>query len=134
MRGISGCGKSTYTKKHFPGAVIVSADHYFEQGGKYKFDQTKLPAAHAWCFKNFESALKVGKPLVVVDNTNTRKWEMERYVEAAKAAGYDVDVVRLVCDPAVAAARNVHQVPVDAVAAMAARFEPYPGEHIVNQK
>lgn len=72
-----------------------------------------------------------GEPLIVIDNTNTRKWEMQRYYDTAIEAGYAVDVIRLVCDPAKAASRNVHQVPADAVAKMAARFEAWPGEKLV---
>ena len=132
MRGISGCGKSTYTRKHYPKAVVVSADHYFERNGKYEFDREKLGAAHADCFRRFNQALQKREPLIVVDNTNTRKWEMERYYDAAVKAGYQVEVVRLVCDPDKAAKRNVHQVPADAVTNMASRFEPWPGELIVH--
>lgn len=132
MRGISGCGKSTYTRKHYPDAKVYSADHYFERNGTYQFDATKLKAAHDDCFRRFQTGIAKNEPLIVIDNTNTRKWELERYYDAAVQAGYDVTVVRLVCDPAKIGTRNVHNVPADKVAQMASRFEPWPGEKLVH--
>lgn len=133
MRGISGCGKSTYVRKHYPNATVVSADHYFERNGKYEFDRDKLGHAHGECFRKFTTALHRGDPLIVVDNTNTRARELSHYYDAAINSGYEVTVVRLVCDPEKAAKRNVHQVPAEVVANMAGRFEPWPKEVLVRE-
>lgn len=136
IRGISGAGKSTYVKKHFPDAVVCSADHHFEdKEGGYNFDPRKLGAAHGSCKRKFAEALQRKEPLVVVDNTNTKMKEMTPYYKAAKAAGYEVRVVRLVVDPEVAASRNVHNVPEEVVKRMQARFADTPpewGEKIVS--
>ena len=47
----------------------------------------------------------------MVDNTNISRVEMAPYVQVAAALGYEVEVVRVRCDPRVAAQRNVHGVP-----------------------
>ena len=131
LRGISGAGKSTYIQKHFPQAAVVSADHYFSRGGGYKFDPLLLSKAHGSCLWNFQKAVCQHKPLVVVDNTNTRVQEMRQYIEYAKQHGYSVEVVRLKVDPEVAAQRNVHGVSADVIQQMQNRFEDYPGEKVV---
>ena len=132
LRGISGSGKSTYTAKHFPDAVVCSADYYFGHGNNYNFNASKLGAAHYQCFELFQAAVNSGKPNIVLDNTNTMLKEFKRYIEYAEKHGYKVNVVRLVVDPKVAAKRNVHNVPQDKVQAMQDRFVDYPGETLVH--
>lgn len=133
LRGISGAGKSTYTRTFLPSALVCSADLFFELGGDgYKFDASKLGQAHQWCFSQFEAALQRGVENVVVDNTNTKLWEFKNYVAAAAKYGYTVQVVRLTVDPKVAAARNVHGVPADKVQQMQDRFQDFPGETIID--
>lgn len=128
MRGPSGSGKSTYTKKHFPEAVVCSADSYFERSGEYKFDRTKLGAAHGYSKGKCETSLKKGVPLVVVDNTNTTLREMKPYVKLARQYGYTVRFVRLETPVTVAAGRNTHGVPEEAVQRMADRMADVPEE------
>ena len=133
LRGISGAGKSTFTKANFPNAVVCSADTYFiGSDGVYRFNPALLGLAHKACFKRFEVALQQGVDEVVVDNTNTTLREMKGYVETAAKYGYDLKVFRLVVDPAIAAARNQHGVPADKVQAMQDRFQDFEGEEIVD--
>lgn len=132
MRGVSGSGKSTFVFNNFPTATVCSADKFFMKDGVYKFDPTKLGNAHAWCSNQFNQALKRGDEIVVVDNTNTKLWEMKNYLEEAARFGYEVKVVRLVVDPKIAAARNLHGVPADKVQQMQDRFQDFPGETIVD--
>lgn len=131
MRGISGSGKSTYAKTNFPGAVICSADHYFMRDGEYHWDRDKLGDAHGQCFGRFKQSLIDGAPLIVIDNTNIRRREVARYFDEATQFGYSVSVIRVTCDPALAALRNVHAVPAEMVEAMQARFEDWPGEELI---
>ncbi len=124
MRGISGSGKSTYTRTHYPDAQVFSADHEFIQpDGKYVFDPKKLGEAHLSCWRKTHEALMQGAPCVVVDNTHTTMWEMSPYVQMGKALGYDVLIVRMDTDPALCAKRNVHGVPEKKVMEMAQRFQ-----------
>lgn len=126
MRGISGSGKSTVARdlaKGEAGAVIVSADHYFERpDGSYDFDPAKLSEAHGQCFRLFIEALQAGVAMVVCDNTNTSASEASPYMLAAQAYGYDASVVEVHCDPKVAAARNSHGTPEHVVERMADRM------------
>lgn len=130
LRGISGSGKSTYTKKHHPTALVCSADDYFMQTGTYVFDQAKLGDAHRWCMKKFVDAIREdhddlpSSPMeVVVDNTNTQLWEFSGYVQVAEAHGCTVEIVRMDTPVSVAAGRNAHGVPLKSVQSMSDRFQ-----------
>ena len=129
LQGVPGSGKSFYANEFVAHAnvksVICSADDYFyELGGgtKYAFDASKLGQAHGACFRRFIGAVRSEVPVVVVDNTNTTVSEISPYVLGGEAYGYEVEVVQVLCDPAVAAARNTHGVPEKAIQAMAARI------------
>lgn len=118
MRGVSGAGKSTYIKNHFPGAVICSADHFWiDENGKYNFDLKRLGEAHAWCLRQFIEKLVIkgcAADYIVVDNTNTSIAELAPYVAIAAAYGYEVEVISLNIDVEKANKRNVHNVPMEA--------------------
>lgn len=120
LRGIPGAGKTKYAQKYFPTATRVSADDFFlKPDGTYVWNARLLGAAHRDCLRRFRRALKAGDPLIVVDNTSIRPREIRPYVKAAEAAGYDVEIVTLLCDPAVAIARGTHGVPGTKVEQMA---------------
>jgi predicted ABC-type ATPase len=89
LRGVPGSGKSTLASVlENMGAVVCTADDYFERDGTYKFDPTKLGAAHAACLKKCESSMSSGTQLIVVANTNTTESEVNVYIKAAKSSGY----------------------------------------------
>ncbi len=85
----AGAGKSTVTRQliaamqaRIPQAkcVIASADDYFVRPGVgYVHDASKLKEAHASCRATAEAALRARTPLIIVDNTNTAKWEYADY-------------------------------------------------------
>jgi len=124
MQGIAGSGKSTFVARiaDHPGAVVLSADHYFEKGGEYRFDPSKLVDAHAECMRHFIEAIHLQSCLVVVDNTNTTAVEIAPYYSVAKAYGAEVEIVSVSCDPEVGAARNTHGAPLAVCKAMAQRI------------
>ena len=128
MIGCPGSGKSTWIKNNeSPDAVVVSADHWFIQAnGEYVFDPNQLGAAHADCMRRFREALaNPDVEAIVVDNTNTSRKAVKPYLDAATAAGAITIGMILQVDPAVAAARNVHGVPLETIERMAkevARF------------
>lgn len=132
MSGISGAGKDTYIKGVHPTAQVVSADHFFMVGGEYRFDPTKLGYAHASCMRDFitkcqktnDAQVMLGRHSghIIVNNTNTTTEEIAPYYSVAKAFGAEVTLLTLHCDPEIAAKRNVHGVPLQAIRAMAQRI------------
>jgi predicted ABC-type ATPase len=133
LQGVPGAGKSTWIRENMLSRVprsqpvVVSADHYFMRGGEYRFDPTKLGAAHESCMRAFIGAITAARGDVVVDNTNITALEMAPYYLAGRAMGFDVVLVRFDVDAKVAAERNVHGVPLAAIERMkAAMAEPPP--------
>ncbi len=135
MQGIPGSGKSTYVAAVAGVTTVCSADRFFiERDGVYRFDPARLGEAHGACLRRFAKALASAEDaeenrhrtaftdppaVIVVDNTNTTVLEVAPYMALASAYGADVQIVRVQCDPEVAASRNVHGVPVHAVRRMA---------------
>jgi predicted kinase len=127
MRGTSGSGKSSYAKKHYPDAVVCSADNFFiQKDGTYKFRADLLGRAHKTCHESFVKALRNKARTIVVDNTNTTLREYKHYLQDARNYGYDVLFVRLDTPVDVAAKRNAHGVPLEAVERMANRMDEVP--------
>jgi len=135
LRGVSGSGKS-FKAKQLAGenGVICSADDYFVEkgGGEYAFDSNLLGEAHQQCQNRTLDAIKAGLSPVIVDNTNTRLWEMKKLkpiINLAQSLGYSVrieepetdwwksrDIDEMVN-------KNSHGVPREAIERMVGRFE-----------
>lgn len=99
LAGCAGSGKSTYVRRAFPMALVVSADHYFDDmavrtGRTFQdvWDLRLLGVAHSLCQDRFREALGAGQPLVVVDNTNVRATDRQRFVKKALEHGYEVEI------------------------------------------
>ena len=95
MRGVSGSGKSTLARKiaEQEASVVYSTDDFFMVEGRYKFVPERLGEFHAANQMRTEMALRDQCPLVIVDNTNCRAWEMRPYVQMALEHGYTVEIV-----------------------------------------
>ena len=98
MRGTSGSGKS-FKAKQLAGenGVICSADDFFIERGKgeYAFDPSLLGRAHQQCQNKATEAIQKGLSPVIIDNTNTRLWEMKKLrpiVELAQSLGYNIRI------------------------------------------
>ena len=81
MRGVPGSGKSTKAKAL--GGFVLSTDDFFmtaEDNPKYLFNPKQLGAAHAWNQNRARDAMTAGIEHVIVDNTNRRVMEFERYM------------------------------------------------------
>lgn len=125
MRGLPGSGKSTKALTY--NGVIVSADHFFiEQDGGYSFNISRLAEAHSECMRKFLWECENETPIIVVDNTNTKKWEYSDYVQKAKYFGYSVIIDSLFdgkCTTNQLAKRNIHGCPEAKIIAMMNRWE-----------
>ncbi|XP_035682236.1 NEDD4-binding protein 2-like isoform X1 [Branchiostoma floridae] len=93
LRGCPGSGKSTLAKKLKGNkGVILSTDDFFMKKDKYEFDPSQLGDAHAWNKDRAELAMKVGMTPVIIDNTNTERWEMKPYVVLGVKYGYMIEI------------------------------------------
>lgn len=119
IRGLPGSGKSTIAHiLKLVGYAHYEADQYFMRQGVYEFRPAELPAAHAWCLERAKEAIAQGVPCVVA-NTFSRRWEMQPYIDAARASGVPVRVIE-----ARGRWQNCHGVPDSAIERMRARWEP----------
>jgi predicted kinase len=124
IRGLPGSGKSTLARKITP--HNVAADTYFHDGVEYRFDPTRLGQAHVWCHQLTKNNLISGCPEFAVHNTFSRRWEMEKYHEMARKNSYDVVEIDLFdggFSDEELAKRNIHNVPIETIAKMRARWE-----------
>lgn len=125
MRGISGSGKSTKAKSF--GGNVYSTDDFFMENEEYKFDPSKIVEAHGWNQNRVKEAMSSGETPIVVDNTNTQKWEAKPYVLMAKEFGYAVKVEESDTpwrfDAEELSKRNVHGVPKPAIQGMVDRYD-----------
>lgn len=125
VRGLPGSGKSTYAEtilEDNPSAVHYEADQFFTKWPVgYSYDIRLISAAHEWCYSNVVRSLWQGSD-VVVSNTFTKPWEMERYMGIPTIVdGVTVSVVEMRTQY-----ENIHGVPVEKLKQMAARWEPIP--------
>lgn len=129
VRGVPGSGKSTYARNNTSvSGFHLEADNYFiRPDGAYDFNPKLLKNAHDLCFEKTKNWL-VNWPdaVVYVANTFTRVWEMQRYIDYAKANDIPFKVVRCT-----GRYQNVHGVPDKKVQEMLERFEDYEGEEFV---
>ena len=121
VRGLPGSGKSTLAKSLTPGSPLrnihIETDQYWMRDGEYKFDFNHLAEAHDWCRTRVREYLERDYH-VVVSNTFTTQKEMRPYFEMAKELGIRPQVI--LCQGNFG---NIHNVPVDTLSKMAARFQ-----------
>jgi len=135
IRGLPGSGKSHAVKEivdqarnyYQQGVVVCSADDFFMVNGEYQFNPMKIAQAHMHCQVKALNAMAEGTELVIIDNTNTQKWEFKLYEEMADIFDYQVGYKMIgTLDSAsvqLYAERNIHGVPLEAIQRMAERFE-----------
>lgn len=121
MQGIPGSGKSTIAQMvaaQTEGVVYSTDALWYDDEGNYNFDKEKLGQKHRLNQQLVSEAMVEGRESIIVDNTNLTSDAIQPYVLLANIHGYDIQVIRVSCDPAVAKARNAarptdRQVPED---------------------
>ena len=99
LRGIPGSGKSTLAEiiLQWPSTEtpdILSADDFFiDDKGVYNFDSAKLKEAHNFCQYRCSEKMRQKISRIVVANTFTQEWEMEKYFEMGERYNYRVHSV-----------------------------------------
>lgn len=119
IRGIPGSGKSTIAKSFFEYVHLETDMFFLDDSGSYLFCGDKIKIAHDWCFDKVVEALSFGKD-VVVSNTFTQLWEMEKYLHLAATHNLRVGVITAAGDYG-----NIHNVPESVVENMKNRFVPH---------
>ena len=150
LRGVPGSGKSTIAHNIYDtvsngcalsdvgvvriySAVICSTDDVCTMlnGGKYKFDPTRLGLYHSINQSVAHACMKQGIDCVIIDNTNIKHRDYEQYVATAQIYGYTivkykVGVTDFTNFPTLAddyRHRNTHGVPLNTILRMGASFE-----------
>lgn len=110
MQGVPGSGKSRRAHElaaQVPLATIRSTDDFwYDAAGAYRFDSEQAGYAHAWNEARVEADLRQGVPLVIVDNTNTRREHVQVYEALAARYGYAVRFERVATPLAECLKRN----------------------------
>jgi predicted kinase len=131
IRGLPGSGKTTLATQlllsddTLPTSVAfhAEADSYFcWPDGVYRYDKSKVAAAHEWCRISTEVHMRNDEN-VVVSNTFTRLWEMRPYAELARKFGYKLLIIEVN-----GRWPNEHGVSDEHISLMAKRWEPLPME------
>ena len=135
LRGLPGTGKDEiakylaqlpYAAESNPPAITLSTDQFFIKDGKYQFDKTKLKEAHEATWEAFKSAISSDSQVIIINNTNIKKFHYAHYVDYAQRHGYLTSVVIIpandVSDRELAT-RNVHNVDQGTISKMRKEFE-----------
>ena len=88
VRGIPGCGKSTFA--NLLGGHVFTADDYHMVDDKYVWTREKAGAAHNWCQSECERYMKWELSPAIVANTSTTAKELKPYYDLAEKYGYKV--------------------------------------------
>lgn len=122
VRGVPGCGKTTFAEQLQRNGVVtqvLEADKYFiRSDGKYIFDPSELPDAHEWCQLRAKMYL-YGGDSVAISNTSTTEKEVAVYQRIAELAGSNF--VSIVVENR-NSTESVHSVPAEKIQQMKDRF------------
>ncbi|GAB1607724.1 2',3'-cyclic-nucleotide 3'-phosphodiesterase-like, partial [Argonauta hians] len=93
LRGLPGSGKSTLTDRIlgvYPNAVVCSADHFLieEDGGVYHWTPERRTFGHKYCLELADRCCQMKCPIIIIDNTNVQRREVQPYIDMAVRHGY----------------------------------------------
>ena len=88
LRGIPGCGKSTFAELMC--GYICCADDFCVKDGKYEWTLENAPTAHLKCQEKCRNLMKINASLIIIANTCTTIKEMKPYFDLAKEYDYKI--------------------------------------------
>ncbi len=143
LRGLPGSGKTELAteliKKNKGRGYVFSTNDYFIEDGKFKYDPKKVKDAHLWTVSRAVEAMGKGRELVIINNTNVRKWEAKPYVLAGINNGYSVKFIEPDTEwkfnPNELTNRDTHNVPIEVIKRMLGSWEDdFTVENVINSK
>ena len=138
MRGLPGSGKTYYAQRFYSkygseNIFYASADSFFmsqslsDNVPQYRFDVSKIGEAHESCKLAVLAAVGNNKPVIIVDNTNSRNWEMSFYVKFASLHNYKIEIYEMTIETQEQLKRvfkrRIHDIPLDKFLGMWWRWE-----------
>jgi protein phosphatase len=93
--GASGCGKSSFAKKHFKATEVLNSDYFRGLVSDDENDQSATEAAFDSLYYLVRKRLERGK-LTVIDATNVQQFARKKIIEIARS--YDVLAAAIVLD------------------------------------
>lgn len=120
MRGVSGSGKNWWIDRNLVHPVVLSTDdHHLEDrpdGTKaYVFKKDRLGEFRNQTLLDCVTALRHGQPLLVINNTNLRLYEIAPYYRLGEAFGYKVEIIWVIAPPDLCIKRAQHGMPPDLI-------------------
>ena len=108
IRGVPGSGKTSLAEilERDLLAIVCEADDYFyNEDNEYVYDKSQINEAHKYCFdKVHKTMMKRGN--VIISNTSSEEWELQKYIDLANDFGYDIQIITLQ-----STFSNIHDVP-----------------------
>ena len=119
--GTSGSGKTGVSEFLVSNLIQevkrFSADDFFSRNGTYHFQPELLSEAHNQCQEYVMNNMEISFPVIIVDNTFTKKSELDPYFELAW--NYDYEVMSLVAVNH-HGSKSIHGVPATTICRQAA--------------
>ena len=118
VRGVPGCGKTTFAES-ICDKVVSADDYHYDDEGNYNWKPENIKAAHRYSQGKTRSIMETGKD-VAVANTSTTVKEMKPYYDMAEEFGYTVFSIIVENRHG---GKDVHNVPEKTLEAMEKRFD-----------
>ena len=118
IRGVPGCGKTTFAND-ICDKVVSADDYHYDDEGNYNWKPENMQAAHRYSQGKTRSIMETGKD-VAVANTSTTVKEMKPYYKMAEEFGYTVFSIIVENRHG---GENTHNVPEATLEAMEKRFD-----------
>jgi len=123
IRGLPGSGKSTLAVNLKPDRIVEADNYLIDPDGEYRWTPERCKEAHRQAQRAVDIFAR-RELNIVVSNTFSQRWEVQGYTRLAPWHTVNtIDLFDAGLTDAELAARCVHDVPVEKIALMRARWE-----------